>query len=67
MAKQTPTVVDPSKRIKTATLAERFDYSPFTVRKHLCLKGSFFGLTPIKLPNGRNLWPDAWPSDVIGQ
>ena len=54
-------------RIQTRELARRFGFAPFTVRKHLCLKGHFFGLTPLKMPNGRNLWPDVYPADVLGQ
>jgi hypothetical protein len=28
-----------------------------TVRKRLCETGSYFGITPTKLPNGRLAWP----------
>jgi hypothetical protein len=52
------------KGVQTATLAERFDYTPQTIRKHLSQKGHFFGLVPRKMPNGRNSWPDVFPSDV---
>lgn len=28
-----------------------------TIRNHFYRDGSYFGLTPVKLPNGRCLWP----------
>ena len=31
---------------------------PQTVRKGYCLMGSYQGVVPIKLANGRLLWPD---------
>jgi hypothetical protein len=62
MQHPTPT---PAKRIQTKELAERFGYQAATIRRHLCTKGHFFGLKPIKLEkNGRNLWPDVYPEQL---
>lgn len=67
MKKRVPTnPTDSKKGIQTSTLAERFDYSSATIRKHLCLKGHFLGLTPYRMPNGRNLWPDVYPQQIKG-
>lgn len=30
---------------------------PQSVRKRLCQTGSYFGIKPTKLPNGKLLWP----------
>lgn len=30
---------------------------PQSVRKRYCLTGSYFGVRPVKQPNGRLLWP----------
>lgn len=29
-----------------------------TVRKRYCQHGSYFGIRPLRLPNGKLLWPD---------
>lgn len=50
--------------IPTETLADRFFVKPDTVRRSLCVKGHFLGLKPVKLPNGRLLWPDVTPEEV---
>ena len=60
-----PTRTPPTKLIQTKELADRFGYQAATVRRHLCTKGHFFGLRPVKLPGGRNLWPDVYPADVL--
>jgi len=31
---------------------------PQSVRSRYCREGSYFGVRPHKLPNGRLLWPD---------
>ena len=41
----------------TAEIAERNLVKPQTVLKRLCLTGSYFGVVPKKLPNGRLAWP----------
>jgi len=32
-------------------------HKPQTLRHELCVKGSFKGIRPVKLPGGRLLWP----------
>jgi len=54
-------------RINTNTIASRFGVKPATVRRNLCVKGHFLGLRPLKLPNGRNLWPDIYPEELTEQ
>lgn len=43
--------------ISTETLAEQCHVKPASVRVRLCRTGSYFGLIPKKLPNGRLSWP----------
>ncbi len=42
--------------ITTEVLAERLGIKPQSIRVRLCRTGSYFGLRPKKLPNGRLLW-----------
>lgn len=41
----------------TETLADRLGIKPQSIRARVCRFGSYFGLRPSKLPNGRLLWP----------
>ena len=41
----------------TETLADRLGIKPQSIRARVCRTGSYFGLRPLKLPNGRLLWP----------
>ena len=41
----------------TAEFAAQNLVKPQSVRKQYCLKGSYFGVRPQKLPNGRLCWP----------
>lgn len=52
--------VAPPVRYTTTTesLAVQCAVKPASVRVKLCRDGSYYGLRPIKLPNGRLLWPD---------
>lgn len=43
--------------ISTETLAAQAHVKPSTIRVRLCRTGSYFGLIPKKLPNGRLSWP----------
>lgn len=38
--------------------AEIIGINPTSIHRRVCLTGSFYGLRPQKLPNGRLLWPD---------
>ena len=42
----------------TETFAARRMVKPQSVRARYCRTGSYFGIRPQKLPNGRLLWPD---------
>ncbi|UEP35956.1 DNA-binding protein [Burkholderia ambifaria] len=37
-----------------------------TIRKRYCQTGSYFGLKPVKHPNGRLLWPDDSMDQLAG-
>ncbi len=50
--------------VPTEEFANKFGVKPDTVRRNLCVKGAFMGQVPLKLPNGRLLWPDISPEDV---
>ncbi len=41
----------------TEALAESLGIKPGSIRSRYCRTGSYFGLRPVKLPNGRLLWP----------
>ena len=43
--------------ISTEDLAKQAVTTPGTIRVRLCKFGSYFGIRPKKLPNGRLLWP----------
>jgi hypothetical protein len=43
--------------LSTDQFAEVLKGKPSTIRTRLCKTGSFYGITPIKLPSGRLLWP----------
>ena len=41
----------------TEAFAAVFAVKPASVRSRYCREGSYFGVKPHKLPNGRLLWP----------
>ena len=43
--------------LTTDEIAEWFKVKPATVRRGLCTKGHYLGVTPKKTPNGRLFWP----------
>jgi len=43
--------------IVTADLARAVGITPEGIRVRLCKTGSYWGLVPSRLPNGRLLWP----------
>lgn len=45
------------RTIQTAAFAKQLGYSSASIRTAIWRKGHFNGITPIKLPNGRLLWP----------
>lgn len=52
------------KYIPTNIFADRFGVKGDTLRRNLCVNGHFLGLKPVKLPNGRLLWPNVHPDDI---
>lgn len=43
--------------LTTKEVAERMRIAPTTVHKRCCAHGDFWGVLPVKAPNGRLLWP----------
>lgn len=43
--------------LSTNELARLVAVKPASIRIRLCETGSYFGVKPMKLPNGRLLWP----------
>lgn len=41
----------------TDEFAGKLGLKPATLRHRLCTEGTYFGVMPVKLPNGRLLWP----------
>lgn len=41
----------------TESLASSLGLRPASIRVHLCRRGSYYGIVPDRLPNGRLLWP----------
>lgn len=46
-----------TRPLTTEALAHSLGLQSNSIRVRLCRTGSYFGLTPDKLPNGRLLWP----------
>lgn len=47
----------PTTRLTTNQLADALGVKGSTVRRSLCVRGHYLGVRPVKLPNGRLLWP----------
>lgn len=47
----------PTSGKSTEVLATELGLRPASIRVHLCRRGSYYGLIPERLPNGRLLWP----------
>ena len=45
------------QNLTTDQLASQLGGRPSSIRTRLCKTGSYFGIKPNKLPNGRLLWP----------
>ncbi|KUZ59770.1 DNA-binding protein [Burkholderia ubonensis] len=43
--------------ITTEELAELLSIRPQSIRKRYCQTGAYFSLRPVKMPNGRLMWP----------
>ncbi len=44
-------------RLTTAELASALGVQPPSIRTHVYRRGSYYGIRPLKGPNGRLLWP----------
>ncbi len=53
----TPSLETPIPEIDTEEFARQHLVKPQSVRVRLCRTGSYFGVKPRKLPNGRLSWP----------
>jgi hypothetical protein len=51
------TITRQNEKVPTAEFAKKLGCKPETARSSLCLKGHYMGITPVKLPNGRLMWP----------
>lgn len=49
--------VNQSNGLTTVQFGAQIGIKPESIRVRLCQTGSYFGVTPRKLPNGRLLWP----------
>ena len=52
-------VITRPRKLDTAEAADLLRIRPQTLRRALCLQGHYFGMRPVKLPNGRLLWDAA--------
>lgn len=49
--------INVKKPLSTEQLADLLCLQPQSIRKRYSQKGSYFGIAPVKLPNGRLAWP----------
>ena len=52
-------VITRPRKLDPAEAAAVLRVKPQTLRRALCLQGHYFGMRPVKLPNGRLLWDAA--------
>ena len=57
MEGETNTTARPAGGLSTEEFAASIGLRPESIRVHLCRRGSYYGIRPAKLPNGRLLWP----------
>ncbi|QGZ61080.1 DNA-binding protein [Paraburkholderia acidisoli] len=43
--------------LSTEELASHLTLRPQSIRKRYCQTGTYYSLRPVKLPNGRLMWP----------
>ena len=51
----------------TIQFSAQIGSKPESIRVRLCQTGSYFGVTPRKLPNGRLLWPADAAEQLLGK
>lgn len=52
--------------VTTEEFAELFGVKPSTIRRGLCVNGHYLKIRPVKLSNGRLLWPTDRPRKLLG-
>lgn len=57
MTMQQLTAIQTRRPITTEELAALLSILPQSIRKRYCETGSYYSLHPLKLPNGRLMWP----------
>ncbi|WP_211468465.1 DNA-binding protein [Collimonas silvisoli] len=63
-----PLAIDSNRRLTTEELAAVLAMCSQTLRKRLSQTGSYYGVRPIKLPNGKLRWPaDSFDQLLIGR
>ncbi|RJQ72253.1 MAG: hypothetical protein C4519_18810 [Desulfobacteraceae bacterium] len=55
------------KYLTTNEFADSIRVKGSTVRRGLCVNGHYLGIRPIKLMNGRLLWPEVKPEQLQKQ
>ena len=63
MASENRTAIQARRPITTDELASILSIRPQSIRKRYCQTGAYFSLRPLKLPNGRLMWP----ADALAQ
>jgi hypothetical protein len=53
-------------RLSTEQLAAQLTLRPQSIRKRYCETGAYFCLRPVKLPNGRLMWPGDSLEQLMG-
>lgn len=56
-ASSAPQMASGRAGLTTEALAHAIGGKPSSIRVRLCKTGSYYGIRPAKLPNGRLLWP----------
>lgn len=57
---------NPASHIPTEIAAPMLGQLPQSARASLCRRGHWLGMKPVKLPNGRLLWPLAEIHALLG-
>ncbi len=63
----TNTTAGPAGGLSTEDFAASIGLRPESIRVHLCRRGSYYGIRPAKLPNGRLLWPGDAVDRLLGR
>jgi hypothetical protein len=53
------------KHIPTSKFAKIFNVQGASVRRSYCLNGHYLGIRPVKLPNGRLMWPEDQAQAIV--